>query len=106
MNIYDYITPNKGEDFTTLLEKENIKVVRIVSSDNLEDKDYCQEEDEFVILLKGKATLNIDGKNKILTKGDTLYIPAKTKHKVLSTQKGTLWIAIYFKYSHNMIKFI
>ncbi len=106
MNIYDYITPNTGEDFTTLLKKENIKIERIVSSDKLENKEYCQKEDEFVILLEGIATLEINGKNKILTKGDTLYIPAKTKHKVLSTQKGTLWIAIYFKYSHNMIKFL
>ena len=48
MNLYDYITPNRGEDFTTLLEKENIKVVRIVSSDKLEIKEYSQEEDEFV----------------------------------------------------------
>ena len=96
MNIYDYITPNSGEEFTTLLEKENIQIVRIVSSDKLEVKEYRQEEDEFVILLEGKATLEIENKPTTLTKGDTLFIPAKTKHKIVKCQKGTLWLAIYF----------
>ncbi len=99
MNIYDFATPSMGEDFTTLLEKQNIKISRIVSSDRLEAKEYCQEEDEFVILLKGKATLEIEGKTITLNKGDTLFIPAKTKHKVLITQKGTLWLAIYFNHT-------
>lgn len=96
MNIYDYKIPDSGEDFTTLFEKENIKIVKIVSSDNLEIKEYCQDEDEFVILLEGGATLEIDGKKVTLNRGDTLFIPAKTKHRVLTTQKGTLWIAIHF----------
>ena len=95
MNIYNFTTPNIGEDFTTLLETENIKIARIVSSDKLEPKEYCQEEDEFVILIAGKATLELNGKKITLNKGDTLSIPAKTKHKVLSTQKGTLWIAVH-----------
>ena len=97
MNIYDYATPSIGEEFTTLLEKKDIKIARIVSSDKLEDKEYSQAENEFVILLEGKATLEIEGKNVTLNIGDTLYIPAKTKHKVLATQKGTLWIAVHFK---------
>ena len=96
MNIYNYKTPSTGEDFTTLLEKENIKISRIVSSDKLEDTEYCQEEDEFVILLKGRATLEIEGKKITLTKGDTLHIPAKTQHKVLTSKKGTLWLAVHF----------
>ena len=101
MNIYNYITPNAGENFTTLLKKENIKIARIVSSDKLEPKEYCQEEDEFVILLEGKATLEIEGKKTTLNRGESLFIPAKTKHKVLTTQKGTLWIAIYFIPNQN-----
>ena len=96
MNIYDYKIPSIGEDFTTLFEKEKIKIVRIVSSDTLETKEYCQEEDEFIILLEGSAKLDLDGKVVALNRGDTLYIPAKSKHKVLATDKGTLWIAIHF----------
>ena len=101
MNIYDYKVPSSGEDFSTLFENRNTKIVRIVSSDILEEIEYCQEEDEFVILLEGKATLEIEGKKTTLNRGESLFIPAKTKHKVLTTQKGTLWIAIYFIPNHN-----
>ena len=96
MNIYDFKIPKIGEEFTTLLEKENIKIARIVSSDKLEEKEYYQKEDEFVILLEGKASLEIEGKKVTLNRGETLFIPAKTKHKVLTCQKGTLWLAIHF----------
>ncbi len=95
MNIYDYKVPSSGEDFSTLFENRNTKIVRIVSSDILEEIEYCQEEDEFVILLEGSAVLEIEGSKITLNRGDTLLIPAKTRHKVLSTQKGTLWIAIH-----------
>ncbi len=46
MNIYNYILPKSGEDFTTLLENKNVKIVRIVSSNKLEIKEYIQQEDE------------------------------------------------------------
>ena len=95
MNFYDYITPNVGESFTTLFENDKLTISRIVSSDRLEPKVYCQEVDEWVILLEGEATLKIDTKLKTLKKGESLYIPAKTPHEVLTTQKGTLWLALY-----------
>ncbi len=95
MNIYDYIIPKKGEDFTTLLEYKNIKILRIVSSQNLEIKEYIQKEDEWVLLLEGAALLEIKGEQKELKKGEALFIPANTPHKVLQTQKGTLWLAVH-----------
>ena len=95
MNIYDYIVPKKGEEFTTLLEHKNIKILRIVSSQNLEIKEYIQKEDEWVLLLEGAALLEIKGEQKELKKGEALFIPANTPHKVLQTQKGTLWLAVH-----------
>ena len=50
MNLYDYITPQNGETFTTLLEHKNIKINRIVSSNHLEETEYIQEEDEWLVL--------------------------------------------------------
>lgn len=97
MNIFDHNTPNIGEDFTTLFESKNIKIVRIVSSDNLEQKVYIQNEDEFVVLLEGEAKIKMDNKIKLLKKGEYLHIPAGTLHEVLETTNGTLWLSIYFK---------
>jgi len=95
MNIYDTITPQGGETFTTLLEYKNIKINRIVSSADVEPLEYIQEEDEWLVLLEGEATLLIDDKQKILSKGDTLLIPEKTPHKVLKTTHGTVWLTVH-----------
>ncbi len=94
MNIFDYITPKDGEDFTTLLEHKGITIKRIVSSDNIEPKSYMQEKDEWVVVLEGKAILEIEGKERKMSKGDYIFIPAKSEHKVIETKSGTLWLAI------------
>ena len=95
MNLYEYLTPENGENFTTLLEHKNIKINRIVSSSNVESIEYIQEEDEWLVLLEGEATIRIEDKKKILTKGKTLFIPAKVPHKVLKTKNGTVWLTVH-----------
>lgn len=95
MNIYDCIPPQNGETFTTLLEHKNIKINRIVSSDKLEEKVYQQEEDEWLVVLEGEAVLLLNNEEKALAKGDTLFIPAKTPHRVLSTRSGTVWLTVH-----------
>ena len=95
MNLFDYTAPNRGESFTTLLEHEKVKVVRIVSSDRFESIEYVQEEEEWVVLLEGSATLLLDKEEKYLKKGDILLIPARTPHKILEMQQGTLWLALH-----------
>ena len=95
MNIYEYLTPQNGETFTTLLEHKNIKINRIVSSNNLDETEYIQEEDEWLAVLEGQATLLLNDEKKTLIKGDTLFIPSKTSHRVLSTQSGTVWLTVH-----------
>ena len=95
MNIYDYLTPTSGETFTTLLEHKNIKINRIISSSEVEPVEYIQEEDEWLVLLEGEATLRIKNEEKILVKGETLFIPAKVPHTVLKTNNGTVWLTVY-----------
>ena len=96
MNIFDYNIPKIGEDFTTLFENKKIKIVRIVSSETIENKQYIQDEDEFVIVLEGNAKLKIDGCTKCISKGEYIYIPAKTPHEVIETKNDTLWLAVHF----------
>ena len=95
MNLYEYLTPESGENFTTLLEHKNIKINRIVSASNVRSTEYIQDEDEWLVLIEGKATLLINKEEKILQKGDTLFIPAKTPHSVLKTEEGTVWLTVH-----------
>jgi len=95
MNIFDTITPKDGETFTTLLKHKNIKINRIVSSSDVKPVEYIQEEDEWLILLEGEAVLLLKNQEKTLMKGDTLFIPAKTSHRVLKTKEGTVWLTVH-----------
>ncbi len=95
MNLFNYKIPKKGEEFTTLLEYKNIKIVRIVSSNDFNSIEYCQNEDEWVVLLEGKATLRVEQKEVTLTKGETLFISAKTAHQILKMKSGTVWLAVH-----------
>ena len=95
MNIYEYLTPKSGENFSTLLKHKNIKINRIVSSSDVKSVEYIQDEDEWLVLLEGEATLRIEDKEKILTKGETLFIPAKVPHTVLKTNDGTVWLTVH-----------
>lgn len=95
MNLYDYTAPKVGEKFDTLLQHKGIKIVRIVSSDSADHKVYMQDEDEWIVVIDGKATLELESQMIKLHKGDTLLIPAKTPHRVIETLSGTLWLAIH-----------
>jgi len=95
MNLYAYLTPESGETFTTLLEHKNIKINRIVSASNVESIEYIQEEDEWLVLIEGEATLLVNKEEKMLQKGDTLFISAKTPHRVLKTVEGTVWLTLH-----------
>jgi len=95
MNLYEYLTPESGENFTTLLEHKNIKINRIVSSSDVKPVEYIQDEDEWLVLVEGEATLLVDNEEKMLTEGETLFIPAKVPHKVLKTNAGTVWLTVH-----------
>jgi len=95
VNIHDYILPQSGETLTSLLEHKNIKINRIISSDNIEPVEYLQDEDEWVLLLQGKAKLLVNNEEVVLNEGDTYFIPAQTPHSVEKTEKNTLWITVH-----------
>ena len=94
-NLYNYTTPNIDESFATLLQTKQIKIVRIVSSDRVMEKEYLQEEDEWVVVLEGEATLQVKEQIRVLKRGDCLFIPAHTPHCILKTHHGTLWLAVH-----------
>ena len=95
MNLYDAFPPETGESFTTLLEHKNVKIIRIVSSDTPDQKEYRQEEDEWVVVLEGSALLEVKGEPRSLKRGEMVFLPAGTPHRVLETAPGTLWLAVH-----------
>ena len=68
---------------------------RIVSSENIKPKEYIQEEDEWIVLIEGEATVLVGNAEKKLIKGNTLFIAANVPHKVLKTKEGTVWLTVH-----------
>ncbi len=87
----------RGEAFEELLHRSNVRIERILSSDEPDAVLYDQVQDEWVCLLQGEAELWVDGETLTLRPGDYRFIPAGTPHRVLktSTEPRCLWLAIH-----------
>lgn len=97
-NLYqDLQPPLRGELFDTLLQHGRLRIERILSSAEPEPILYDQEQDEWVLLLEGRAELRIAGEIIELEAGDHVFLPAHTPHEVLATypEPRCLWLAVH-----------
>ena len=56
--------------------------------------DYDQDHDEWVVLLSGGATLDMDGESLDLVTGDWVLLRAHVRHRLVETVPGTTWLAL------------
>ena len=92
--------PLAEELLETLVEHENVRIERIISTGQTTDGWYDQEEHEYVVLLEGKAQIEYEnGETVDLLPGDTLLIPAHDKHRVsyTSTEPACIWLCIFWR---------
>jgi len=90
------------EDFSNIFSSRGLQIKRIISKGyrTPETKWLKDDTDEFVILLRGSASIRFfNGEIKRMKSGDYLHIPSGTKHKVTYTSKKPCcyWLAIHFK---------
>ena len=96
MNIYEIKEPERGEEsFFTLHQTSTLKIEAIRSRLNIPGAKYNQEEDEWVVLVRGSATMEIEGVNTSLKEGDSIFLPHGTRHQVLSTSDDAVWIGVF-----------
>lgn len=96
MNIYTLENPQPDfESFATLYENKNIKIEAIRSHLLQPGKVYNQEQDEWVVLIRGNAQLKVDEKVIQLREGDSVFLPRHTPHQVLSTSNDALWLGVF-----------
>ena len=96
-NLLEGAPPATGERFRELLRRPNLVIQHILSSDRPEPVDYCQDEDEWVLLLQGSARIEVAGRPLELGPGDSLLIPARTPHRVLATsgEPHCIWVTVH-----------
>lgn len=100
-NIFAGLPESIGqEQFLTLFENEAVRIERIVSRSHSSPTAfwYDQPEDEWVIVLRGHATLEFKGCELIeMKEGDHLTIPSHVKHRISQTGSDTIWLAVHIK---------
>ncbi|HIP03118.1 MAG TPA: cupin domain-containing protein [Campylobacterales bacterium] len=101
-NIFQYDLPAlDNEHFTTLLKDKNVEIKTIVSNTLKTPQTFIQDFDEWVVVLKGCAKLEINGILHKLKAGDSFFIPANTEHTLLQTKKVVVWLAVYIYEGKN-----
>ena len=88
-----------GEEFLTLLETSAVRIERIVSHAKSSPDGfwYDQPDDEWVMVLRGRATLEIPSGPVEMGAGDHVFIPRHVRHRVAATTADTIWLAIHLK---------
>jgi cupin 2 domain-containing protein len=87
----------ESEQSLSLFEKPSIKIERIVSQSYSSPAGfwYDQDEDEWVIVLRGEATLEFErGELVRMKEGDHVTIARHVRHRVQQTDTKTIWLAV------------
>ncbi len=103
MNILDLSAHSLriGNEITQqLVCNSSIRIEQIISTDCASPTDfwYDQTENEWLTILQGYGIIEYTDNSWIkLNIGDTLVIPAHTKHRVKKTANPTIWLAVFYK---------
>jgi cupin 2 domain-containing protein len=90
------------EVFETLVASGSLRIERILSRGHASPDGfwYCQEQAEFVLLLKGEAALAFaePARTQILQPGDWLLIESGCRHRVEWTKPDgdSIWLTVFF----------
>ncbi|WP_437190751.1 cupin domain-containing protein [Planctomicrobium sp. SH527] len=91
------------EQVDQLLQSGRTRIERIVSTGQASPDGfwYDQEEEEWVMVLKGSAKIQFQKDQRVVTmhEGDSIFIPAHCLHRVdwTSPDEPTIWLAIFFQ---------
>ncbi len=102
-NIYGSIPKDQDtEVYDEIIRAPGVRIERIISKGHTSPESgwYDQEENEWVMVLKGSGTLTFeDGSVAHLSKGDHINIPAHRKHRVSWTEPDqlTIWLAVFYR---------
>ncbi len=102
-NIFAALPETPAEEvFDQLLRREGVTIERIVSRGQASPEDfwYDQETHEWVLVLRGRAGLELEGRDGVveLGPGDYLDLPAHLRHRVAWTaaDEPTVWLAVHY----------
>jgi len=100
----DVSAANAGKEvFSEIFARPGLKIERIISQGQASPPGFWYDQvwNEWVIVLKGSATLQFEDEpaTRALGEGDYVFIPAGKRHRVAWTdpQEPTVWLALHFE---------
>jgi cupin 2 domain-containing protein len=101
MNLLSSLPKTLPVELTTVLQEGNgVRIERIISTGHRSPDGfwYDQTEHEWVVVLTGAAKLAFEDRVVEMVSGDTINIPAHTKHRVewTSPDEPTVWLAVFY----------
>ena len=93
--------PTPDEQLDDLVHAPGFRVERIVSHGQASPEGfwYDQERAEWVMVVQGRAWLEIEGQQEPLelASGDWIFLPAHCRHRVAWTDpdQATVWLAVH-----------
>jgi cupin 2 domain-containing protein len=100
-NIFAVGRPAEGaEEFAILYDDSALRIESIVSRSHQSPDGlwYDQDEDEWVLVVRGSAVLEFDGGELVqMSEGDYLLIPRRLRHRIQQTSEETVWLAVHLK---------
>lgn len=90
------------EQFATILQRQGLRIERIVSTGQASPPDfwYDQDEGEWVVLLQGEAKLRFadEADARHLRAGDFIDIASHRRHRVdwTAPDQATVWLAVFY----------
>jgi len=102
-NLFRHLPKQLPEELVEVLDSsENIRIERIVSRGHTSPEGiwYEQARREFVVLLRGSATLEFEDRESPveMEPGDFLVIESHARHRVARTasDRETVWLAVHY----------
>ncbi len=101
MNLLSHLPEDLSEELTTVLQEgHGVRIERIVSTGQKSPEGfwYDQPEHEWVMVLQGAARLQFEDRVVEMNSGDSINIPAHTRHRVdwTTANEPTVWLAVFY----------
>jgi mannose-6-phosphate isomerase-like protein (cupin superfamily) len=86
--------PTHGELVRPVASVNGVDVAQILSGRLDAPVDYLADVDEWVVVLEGRASLEVAGEPVELRAGEWVLLPAGTPHRLVDTAPGTNWLTV------------